>query len=720
MKGYRLGRWWSLATAAIFFLPTLSWGYFFDERREMSLSGFAYSRATFALSEDDIGGYKGLYHKGNLVQHRNFLTLEWRHNLNRLSREMPVTSLAAQFLNLDALDYYLNMRFEYDAVWKYGSNATDTQRSGGKNHNDKYWGRVSEEYPGQWSLYKEFGFESSRRRVKEALYQLRLFEAYVNITKGPLFIRIGRQNLSWGEADVFRLLDQINPLDNNFGGFTTALDERRIPLDMIRAQWSFGTVGPVGDLTLEGFFSSDQETAARATLQGHYFGTVTNPAPIMINKTPCGDPFFRSKDMRTPEHPNGIPCSARARGPHNSLEDGRGGVRLLGTIHDFTFSLAHYYTWSDTPYVQAQIISPTPEHLAWDLSGSGFTALTGKPATPENNPWGVNDPVDGPGGIVRGTVSQPFGVPATLERNVRSTVNSMRVQITGASLSFPVNALTGMFVGSDNPLYYIYTTFRGEIAFTQNVPQTRVNHDLTTAVGTSRYLTPSVLASGTPISSFSSLFFNPGFAPGGAFAREAGSRAGAVDRKDQLAFVVGLDHNQWIRWLNPTNSFTFSGQFFWTRNMGTNKRYIQGVPVGLLNDKHAIAVVNRTQTATNDPRFAGRPGGPGLRGGACVNGAGKPANTPPCDFQRLIGTAAESSVFTLAASTPYLGGNLTPRLVFLYDFAGSWLIQPGVDWTFWEPFRFQMRYNFIDGKYSGIGFFKAKDHIYFELQYLLY
>ena len=33
--------WWLLAAPA--------WGYYFDERREMALSGFAYSRATMAL-----------------------------------------------------------------------------------------------------------------------------------------------------------------------------------------------------------------------------------------------------------------------------------------------------------------------------------------------------------------------------------------------------------------------------------------------------------------------------------------------------------------------------------------------------------------------------------------------------------------------------------------------------------------------------------------------
>ena len=101
---------------------------------------------------------------------------------------------------------------------------------------------------------------SNRRWLRELRGpNIRLFEWYFNITKGPLFIRIGKQNLSWGESDGFRLLDQINPLDNGFAGFLTGLDERRIPLNMLRAQWSFGTVGFINDLTLEGFYSIDNE-----------------------------------------------------------------------------------------------------------------------------------------------------------------------------------------------------------------------------------------------------------------------------------------------------------------------------------------------------------------------------------------------------------------------------------------------------------------------------
>jgi hypothetical protein len=47
-------------------------------------------------------------------------------------------------------------------------------------------------------------------------------------------------------------------------------------------------------------------------------------------------------------------------------------------------------------------------------------------------------------------------------------------------------------------------------------------------------------------------------------------------------------------------------------------------------------------------------------------------------------------------------------------------MQPGVDWTFYDPFRASVKYNWIDGNNAGIGAFKTKDSIWLELQYLLY
>ena len=726
MRGKRQRGVWLFAASMAFLLSTTTaWGYFFDERREMSLSGFAYSRGTWALSEDNIGTYKGLYQEGNLVQHRNFVTLEWRHNLNRVSREFPTVGPLFQFLNWDAFDYYLNMRFEYDGVWEYGGNKPTTQRQGGRNHQAKYFGNQRESFPGEFARYVNFGYESSRRRVKEALWDLRLYEAYVNITKGPLFLRIGRQNLSWGETDAFRLLDQINPLDNNFGGFLTSLDERRIPLNMLRAQWSFGTVGPIQDLTLEGFWAVDNESAADTTLQGSFWTAATNTAPIAINRTPCGDPFFRSKDF--PVKGKGLKCSFRANVPHASIEDSRGGGRLLGTIRDFTFSIAHYYTWADLGYVRASITSPTPEHLLWDLNGLGNPALL-----PATNPWGPNDPTVGLNNVVGGPGGFLAGTPSSVERNLRSAVNNKRIQITGASLSFPINALTGMFVGSDNPLYYLYTTVRSEIAFFQNVGVSKAFHDLDATPAIARFLTPTTLQSGVPITGQVATFgFRPEFAPGGAFASEAncqredglgirGCRAGGMKTRDAYAWNIGLDHNQWIRFLNRSNSFTFSAQLFWYRTLGGNKRFKQGVAPGLSNDIDALPLRPRAAGPTGPnptPAQAARPGGVGNRTATCITG---PDGNTPCVYKGLLGFPVETQIFTLAISTPYMAGNLTPRVTFFYDFSGSWLVQPGVDWTFWDPFRLQVRYNYIDGRYAGIGFFKTRDNIWVELQYLLY
>jgi hypothetical protein len=726
MRGDRYIRaMFSVGVTAVLLSATTAWGYFFDERREMSLSGFAYSRSTWALSNDDIGTFKGLWQRGNQVQWRNFLTLEWRHNLNRASREFPTVGPAFRFLNFDAFDYYLNMRFEYDAMWMISGKGA-LLRQGGRDHQAKYFGNQREAYPGQFARYSEFEYESSRRRIKEGLWNLQLFEWYFNITKGPLFIRLGRQNLSWGESDGFRLLDQINPLNNSFGGFLTALDERRVPLDMLRAQWSFGTVGPVQDLTLEGFVSVDNESAANyGILQGSFWTAATNTAPIMVKRTPCGDPFFRSRDF--PAKGQGVPCSVRSTNPHASLSDARGGGRILGTIRDFTFSIAHYYTWADLGYVRTTLISPTPEHLLWDLNGMGNPALL-----PATNPWGANDPTVGLNNVVGGPGGFLANSPSAVERNLRSSLNNKRIQVTGASLSFPVNALTGMFVGSDSPLYYLYTTFRSEIAFFQNVGVNKGYHDLDAATGSARFLTPTTLQSGVPITGLVSTFgFRPEFAPGGRFASEAncqredglgirGCRAGGMKTRDSYAWLVGLDHNQWIRFLNPTNSFTISAQLFWFRGLGVNKRYKQGVPPGLSNDIDNLPVRPRSAAPTGPnptPQQAARPGGVGNRAPACIPG---PDGNTPCAYKALLGFPVETQIFTLAISTPYLSGNLTPRVTFFYDFSGSWLVQPGIDWTFWDPFRMQIRYNYLDGRYAGIGFFKTRDNIWLELQYLLY
>ncbi|HXG19808.1 MAG TPA: DUF1302 family protein [Methylomirabilota bacterium] len=744
-KGRTLGA----AILALVFSAGTASGYFFDDRREMSLSGFFYSRATFATAHEDVSTAKNLWRVGNMVQHRNFLTLEWRHNINRISRDMPTMGPLFQLLNFDAFDYYLNMREEYDGVWDYGPQTIQKQLDGGGSTNywDKYFGRRPPRYPGEYNRFKNFSHLTSIQWMEKKVNQIRLFEWYFNITKGPLFIRIGRQNLSWGETDGFRLLDQINPLDNLFGGFLVSLDERRVPLNMLRAQWSFGTVGPISDLTLEGFISPDRRTAAWYALnQGSYWNTHTTTSQVLVGKMPCGGPLFGRKNPGPNDAPgNGQPCSFRAQGPHSRLEDSRGGGRLIGTIYDFTFSLAHYYTWQDQATSAAAIISPTPAHLAWDLSPALFKSLTGKDALEKNssgqfvnNPWGLNDQVVGAGGAVGGP-GNGLAAPAASERNIGVPIREKRIQITGASLSFPVNALTGMLVGSDNPLYYIYTTFRGEVAYFRNVGLRSAIHDGTfgaPAAHIQRFLTLPLSKAGVT----SGPFYDPEFLPGGRFSSEGnctdasgvrGCRIGRFKSRDIWAFNIGLDHNQWLRWLNPNNSFTISAQLFMFHVLNNRREYDKDRPIGLNNDffatgvpLHRMGPIGPNRSAAVLAKRAAAGLAPGINAPACILPAGR--TTPPCSLRRVFPIQDTQELMTLAISTQYFGGNVRPSLTAFYDWSGAWLLQPGLDWTFYDPFRVSLRYNYLDGRLGavgaggGLGPAIAKDNFWVEFQYLLY
>lgn len=78
-----------------------------------------------------------------------------------------------------------------------------------------------------------------------------LRELYVDIDYGNWFFRIGKQQLSWGKADAFRLQDKINPMDLGFHNVFPDLEERRIPQLALDAIYSFGDVGPLQDVSLE-------------------------------------------------------------------------------------------------------------------------------------------------------------------------------------------------------------------------------------------------------------------------------------------------------------------------------------------------------------------------------------------------------------------------------------------------------------------------------------
>jgi hypothetical protein len=72
--------------------------------------------------------------------------------------------------------------------------------------------------------------------VDDKYWQI-LKEAHLTWTPGDFFFRVGKQIVSWGEMDGFRLMDQINPLDQRRGFQDVEFETTIIPIWLLRSEY---------------------------------------------------------------------------------------------------------------------------------------------------------------------------------------------------------------------------------------------------------------------------------------------------------------------------------------------------------------------------------------------------------------------------------------------------------------------------------------------------
>jgi len=377
----------ALATALVALLtalPLTARALSLDDRGEMRLGLRSYN-AVRVGTEQEGGNNNPLSFPdsapGHVHQHRYFLEIKFDHDLTRLATSGEGLARPFGWLHLSSLRYSLQYRGEGEGIYDYGPSEFSQQ-------GDKLRAvRIDlPTVPGLLSPKIPEALINQRisRLRRLARKRNRLFLAYVDLEKGPVFLRVGRQILAWGETDVFRLLDNINPLDASFGGFLIDLDERRVPVDMVRGSYRFGQLGPLSDAFLEGFGALGNKTA---TSPGIPLGSPWEPGGLGFP-----NPAVRF-DLTVP-----------------ARHDFRGGARFVFNYRDVTYTLAHYYTYLDTPGVRFALPGGTP-----------------------NFPH--------------------FG------HEILAEVDNPRVPITGASLTFPL------------PAYY--AVVRSETAYLQGEPLNR-------------------------------------------------------------------------------------------------------------------------------------------------------------------------------------------------------------------------------------------------------
>lgn len=91
--------------------------------------------------------------------------------------------------------------------------------------------------------WQEKGFDRSRGRqyVFDSTRDL-LNEAHVTWRSDPIYLRAGKQIVRWGETDGFRLMDQINPVDQRRGLADVEFENTIIPLWLLRAEYEVSTL----------------------------------------------------------------------------------------------------------------------------------------------------------------------------------------------------------------------------------------------------------------------------------------------------------------------------------------------------------------------------------------------------------------------------------------------------------------------------------------------
>ncbi|MBN1652659.1 MAG: hypothetical protein JXA30_02665 [Deltaproteobacteria bacterium] len=185
--------------------------------------------------------------------------------------------------------------------------------------------------------------EVNKDWVHDEFYEeLELREIFVDAYPSDWFsVRLGRQQVAWGDLGQYRLLDVVNPSDNTWHWSTLeSFKDTKIPLWMAKALIEMPSISHSLELLWAPlFFDEPDDTVNKIlTFVGAWGVPMTNtPGLFVYNRV------FRY--------------------PGGDLNDMRGGFQWKGEIGEaFNYSLVYYYTHQLTPPVAVDYFR-TPESM---------------------------------------------------------------------------------------------------------------------------------------------------------------------------------------------------------------------------------------------------------------------------------------------------------------------------------------------------------------------
>lgn len=171
----------------------------------------------------------------------------------------------------------------------------------------------------------------SRRIFLGEALDVELREFYLDGEIGDVFLRLGKQQVVWGQADGLKVLDIVNP--QSFREFVLPdFDDSRIPL------WTVKAEVPVSDaVTLE---------------------FVWVPDPTYHDIPDVGAAYAFTSPRLVPTPTPGVPVTVLpADRPNRFVADSDGGARLTAFLGGWEASLNYFYHYTDAPVLR-RVIGP--------------------------------------------------------------------------------------------------------------------------------------------------------------------------------------------------------------------------------------------------------------------------------------------------------------------------------------------------------------------------
>lgn len=502
------------------------------------------------------------------------------------------------------------------------------------------------------NLVESYSFNDQNKRPRNIYGRRnRINELYMDYTKGPVFLRIGRQAISWGESDTIALLDVSNPFDLTLGapGFFQDVDEARIPLWTIRStiklvdNWKWLSSGFVDAYLVPGPIDTTVPINPITYGVSPFNPDVSNPQANLFLGPTAGqvtnqDPAFHTVVV---DHL-----------PENTWGNSRWGIRLQGLLfRDYTVQAWFFRTFNQQP---VPLLSST----------AGFDEVQNPRVLTLVDNRGYRTPIcRGPGGeqiprqspLLGGAQGRtPAGRPCSWKYPVVTSLNRRLESVIGLAGTWFSERLNGIVRAEAE--YFV-----DELAF---IPGRNLNP---------RAQVPK------------------------AFRKGLGYKENIVNTiptADYLRWVVAYDRFFFFRPLNPTNSFVLSmaynSSFNISEHSGRDYRFPQAKP----GRRQARSIANGLSDTCSGPGAKNNP--------LCVTAV-------PRDFEDAY---RYEGFLTTAIQTDMMHGKLSPRVAIITDVSGIFAFQPTVTYRVTDNFLFSATYLAIAASRKAlIGTFRAHDMI---------